>query len=92
MDDQTKDTVKTSSKAVAALGAIPTLLSLVPDCYTKYVLYGCAALASIGLAATQIDIPKDDKSKWRYLYAVLSFLALNWGKALNAAVYLKSRK
>lgn len=92
MDDDKKATVATTSKAVVALGAIPTLLSLIPDGYTKYALYACAAIASIGLAATQIDIPKNDKSKWRYLYAVLSFFALNWGKALNAAVYLKSRK
>lgn len=92
MEDNTKTKVAASSKAIAAIGAIPTLIALVPEEYTKYVLYTCAGLATIGLAATQIDIPKDDKTKLRYLYAVLSFLACNWGKALNAAVLLKERK
>lgn len=81
-----------ATKAVAVGSVLPLLATSLPSPYDHYLMWVCVALASIGWAATQIDIPKDDKSKWRFVYALLQILAANYGKAINAAVYLKGRK
>ena len=82
-----------ATKAVAVGSILPLLASTLPQPYDHYLMWACVAMAATGWAATQIEIPKDDKSKWRFVYEILQILASNYGKALNAAVYLKgSRK
>lgn len=83
---------KQAAKAVAMGAFFPTVITFVPPEYTIYVFWLCVALASIGWAATQIDIPESDKTKWKVFYWALQILAANWGKALNAAVLLKGKK
>lgn len=81
-----------ATKAVAVGSILPLLASSLPSPYDHYLLWVCVFLAASGLVASQIPIPKDDKSKWRFLYVVLQILASNYGRAMNAAVYLKGRK
>lgn len=81
-----------ATKAVAVGSILPLLATSLPAPYDTYLMWACVGMAATGWAATQIDIPKDDKSKWRFLYWALQILASNYGRALNAAVYLKGRK
>lgn len=88
-----ENTPKTSTtRALAAASALPVLVSFLPPQYSHAVMIVCVVMASVGLAATQIDIPKDDKTYKRYFYRVLSLLASNWGKAINAAILLRGKK
>ena len=92
MTDQPQKPAVQATKAVAVGSILPLLASSLPSPYDHYLMWVCVAMAATGWAATQIDIPKDDKSKWRFLYVVLQILASNYGRAINAAVYLKGRK
>ncbi|MBO1326845.1 hypothetical protein K2X14_17270 [Acetobacter sp. TBRC 12305] len=88
------DTPKTAlvARTVTATTAgisLPALAALLPQPYNVWVMWICIVFAAAGAAATQIPIPQNDTSRLWPLYRVLNFLALNWGKAANAAVLFR---
>lgn len=78
-----------ATKAVAAGSILPLLATSLPAPYDHYLMWVCVVMAAAGWVASQIDPPNDEKSKWRFVYGFIQLLAANYGKAANAAVYLK---
>ena len=77
--------VKTTAKTATTVSAIVLALTQLPAPYSQWVGDALMGLGIIGLIGTQIPAPKEG-SKWMPAYKVLSYLATNWGQAVNAGM------
>lgn len=77
--------VKTTAKTATTVSAIIVALTQLPPPYSHWVGDALMGLGVIGLIGTQIPAPKEG-SKWMPAYRVLSYLAANWGQAVNAGM------
>lgn len=80
-----KQTLQTTAKAGSLASALIIALTQLPEPYSHYVGYVLTGVGIIGLIGTQIPAPPQN-SKWMPAYRVLSYLAANWGQAINAGI------
>lgn len=80
--------MQTTTKAGGMAATIAILLTQLPEPYASWVSYALMGVGILGLISTQIPAP-DPKSKLWPVYKVMSFLAANWGAAVNYALMLR---
>lgn len=76
--------VKTTAKTVG-LSTLLIGLTQLPEPYSHWAGNALMLVGILGIIGTQIPAPKEG-SKWGPAYRVLSFLAANWGQAINAGM------
>lgn len=86
MSEQTP--VKTTAKT-AGISTLLIGLTQLPAPYSHWAGDALMFVGILGIIGTQIPAPKEG-SKWELAYRVLSFLAANWGQALNAGMAARS--
>lgn len=77
--------VKTTAKTAGVASTILIALTQLPAPYNHWAGDALMAVGIVGIIGTQIPAPKEG-SKWTPAYKVLSYLAANWGEALNAGM------
>lgn len=77
--------VKTAAKTATTISTIVIALTQLPPPYSHWVGDVLMGLGIIGLVGTRIPAPEDG-SRWMPAYRVLSYLASNWGEAVNAGM------
>ncbi|MBO1326842.1 hypothetical protein K2X14_17250 [Acetobacter sp. TBRC 12305] len=87
-DTPKKATVVQTAKAGGVASTLILALTQLPDPYSAWVGYALIAVGAIGLVCTQIPAPPDGSKLWP-LYRALSFVAANWGQAVNAGMLLR---
>ncbi|QEO17872.1 hypothetical protein [Acetobacter vaccinii] len=85
-----KTTAVQTAKAGGIASTLLIALTQLPDPYSAWVGYGLIAVGAIGLVSTQIPAPPVGSKLWP-LYRVLSFVAANWGQAVNAGMSLRKK-
>lgn len=81
--------IKTAAKTTGIASTIILMLTQLPEPYAHWASIALMVIGVVGLIGTQIPAP-DPKSRWMIPYQALSFLAANWGQAINASLAARS--